>query len=380
MRHRARVLWLAKGLGRGGAERLLVGCAGHVAERFDVEVGYVLPWKDALVPELRVLGVPVHCLEGGREADLRWVWRLRRLLHERRYDIVHTHMPVPAVAARLLVAGRCRPRLVHTEHNVWSRYRGLTRWANATTYDRNAAVIAVSGSVAASIADGRPTRPTGPDVTVILHGIERQRLVVDPSARASARADLGAAVGDVVIGTVGNLTPKKDHQSLLLAHRALLDHGVATRLVLVGTGPLEASLRQRAAALGTHGRVVFAGSRDDVPRLLTAFDVFALSSVAEGLPVALMEAMATGLPCIATAVGGVPEILTDGVDGRLVPPSDVEALTGALAALATDAALRRRLAAAALARSSAFDVARAQRQVEAVYDRVLDRMPTRGAA
>ena len=120
----ARVLWLAKGLGRGGAEQLLAGCARHVdRNRFDVEVAYVLPWKDALVPELRAVGIPVFCLNGGRPADPRWALRLRRLAHERGYDLVHTHMPVPAVAARILLGGDGvgRPRLVHTEHNLWHR-------------------------------------------------------------------------------------------------------------------------------------------------------------------------------------------------------------------------------------------------------------------
>jgi glycosyltransferase involved in cell wall biosynthesis len=376
----ARVLWLTKGLGRGGAERLLVGCAAHVSPQYDVEVAYVLPWKDALVPELRELGVRVHCLGGGRTGDPRWAWRLRRLLRERDYDLVHTHMPVPAVAARLLTA-RVGPPLVHTEHNVWQRYRGLTRWANAATYRRNAAVVAVSGSVAASIGRRRLPGPSDqPALTVVLHGIDRRRVLRDAAARDDVRTELGVEPDELVVGTVGNFTAKKDQSTLLRAHRHLLDAGVRARLVLVGGGPLEGALREQAAQLGTAGQVLFAGSRDDVPRILTGLDVFVLSSRAEGLPLSLMEAMAAGLPCVSTSVGGIPEIVTDGLDGRLVPPGDPTALADVLVQLAADEPAARRLGAAAAVRSSLFDVASAERRIEEVYERVLRARAPREAA
>ncbi|GAA4992652.1 hypothetical protein GCM10025734_21050 [Kitasatospora paranensis] len=166
MSGRRRVLWLAKGLGRGGAEQLLLNCARHAdTGRYEIEVAYVLPYKDALVPALEAAGVRVHCL--GAAPGALWPVRLRGLLAERRYDLVHSHMPIPAVAARLSAFGRRAPRLVHTEHNVWERYRTATRWANALTYRRNDAVIAVSHAVAATIGRRRPA----PDwVTVVHHG------------------------------------------------------------------------------------------------------------------------------------------------------------------------------------------------------------------
>ncbi|MGW4698578.1 glycosyltransferase [Kitasatospora cineracea] len=356
---RARVLWLAKGLGRGGAEQLLLNCVRHAdRERYAVEVAYVLPHKDALVPDLAAAGVPVHCLGGA--PGRRWPLRLRRLLAERRYDLVHTHMPVPAVAARLL-AGRPRPRLVHTEHNLWERYRLPTRWANALTYGRNDAVIAVSHAVAAGV--GR--RRAGEWLSVVHHGPDLGGAPSGPAARRAARAELGLPEDALVVGTVGNLTAKKDQATLLAAFALLREREPDARLVLVGSGPLEAELRARAG-----GGVLFAGMRADVPALLPGWDVFCLSSRQEGLPVALMEAMASGLPSVVTAVGGVPEILDDGVQGRLVPPGDPARLAAALGELA-DPALRGRMGAAARERSASFDVAGAQRAVERVYARVL---------
>jgi len=360
---RRRVLWLAKGLGRGGAEQLLVNCARHVdRERYEVEVAYVLPWKDALVPALEAAGVRVHCLGGGPAAL--WPWRLRRLLAGRRYDLVHTHMPVPAVAARLLSYGRRAPRLVHTEHNVWERYRPVTRWANALTYRRNAAVIAVSHAVAATIGRRRP----GDWVTVVHHGPDLADAPAGPSARAAARAELGLPADALVVGTVGNLTAKKDQATLLAAFGLLRREDPSAVLVLIGGGPLEAELRALAGE-----SVVFTGSRPDVPALLPGLDVFTLSSRQEGLPVALMEAMTSGLPSVVTRVGGMPEVLDDGVQGFLVPPGDPVALAAALGRLAADEGLRGRLGAAARDRSKSFDVAGAQRSIEQVYARVLHR-------
>jgi glycosyltransferase involved in cell wall biosynthesis len=146
-------------------------------------------------------------------------------------------------------------------------------------------------------------------------------------------------------------------------------------LVLVGSGPLEDGLRSQADAAGLAGRVVFAGSRGDVPDLLAAFDVFVLSSRYEGLPIALLEAMAAGRACVATAVGGVPEVVTDGVDGVLVPPGDPDALAAALAAVAGDADRRAALGAKAEARAADFRLDAAVARLAAVYDRALGRRP-----
>ncbi|MFJ3793669.1 glycosyltransferase [Kitasatospora sp. NPDC090091] len=381
MSARIRVLWLAKGLGRGGAEQLLLNCARHAdTSRYEIEVAYVLPWKDALAPALTEAGVRVHCLGapgGGAatgtpgRADPRWPLRLRRLLAARRYGLVHTHMPVPAAAARLLAPTAGSPRLVHTEHNVWDRYRTATRWANALTYRRNDAVIAVSHAVERGIPAAR--RRPGAWVTVVHHGPDLSGAPEGPAARADARTELGLPQDALVVGTVGNLTPKKDQFTLLAAHAELHRHHPGARLVLIGSGPLEGQLRTRAAELGVADSVLFAGSRSDVPALLPGLDVFTLSSRQEGLPVALMEAMTSGLPSVVTRVGGMPEVLDDGEQGLLVPPGDPAALAAALGRLAGDPPLRERLGAAARERAERFDVAGAQRAVEAVYEQVLRR-------
>ncbi|HEY7069624.1 MAG TPA: glycosyltransferase [Acidimicrobiales bacterium] len=360
----AGVLMLAKGLGRGGTERLLCGSVRLLdPARYRVEVAYLLPWKDALVPEVEAAGVPVHCLDAPHATSVAWLGRLRRLVRERDIALVHTHMPAPAVAARLALPGRA-PAFVHTEHNLWDRYRPATRWANRLTYGRNAAVIAVSGAVARSVGGTRPA----PEVVV--HGVEPP--AGPPTGPAEARSRLGLDGSGPVVGTVGNFTAKKDHATLVQALSAL---PADVRLVLVGLGPLEADLRALVAREGLAERVTFAGSRDDVAALLPAFDVFALSSRYEGLPIALLEAMAAGRPCVATSVGGVPEVITDGEDGVLVPPDDPAALAAALTALLDDPARRTELGRRAAARAEDFRLDAAVARIEAVYDRVLARTP-----
>lgn len=372
---------LAKGLGRGGTERLLAGTVRHLDRaRFEVEVAYLLPWKDAFVTEIESAGVPVHCLDARRQASVGWIGRLRRLVRERDVDLVHTHMPLPAAAARVALRG-ARPAFVHTEHNMWGRYRLPTRLANQATYGRNAAVIAVSDGVAGSIRSSVP-------VEVVSHGIDTQRLrPAEAEARAAARLELGLAPDAPVVGTVGNFTAKKDQATLLEAAARLVGEHPGLRVVLVGSGPLEGELRSRARQLGLGDAVLFAGSRDDVFELLPAFDLFALSSRFEGLPIALLEAMASGVPPVVTRVGGIPEVVTDGSDGRggdtagvdgpdradgvLVEPGDPEALATALGKLLADPGRRAELGARAAGRAAAFDLAHAVRRIESVYDRAL---------
>ncbi|MGH8900388.1 MAG: glycosyltransferase [Egibacteraceae bacterium] len=367
-----RVLWLAKGLGRGGAEQLLSLTAAQIDQaRFEIEVAYLLAWKDALVPEFSACGIQTHCLGMRHGADLSWVPRLRSLARRRQFDLVHTHSPYPAIAARVALGTGTLP-LIHTEHNMWPQYRWPTYAANAATYGRNAAVLAVSNPVAESI---RPPRwmpwVTLPTVEVVHHGFDEHRVRRGPAARAKARRTLGLGEEELVVGTVGNLRAQKDHHSLLTAFGMLPDTGSPTRLVVVGTGPLEDELRRQVTRQGLVRQVLLTGSRDDVQEILPAFDVFVLSSVYEGLSIALLEAMAAGLPSVATCVGGIPEALTNGVDGLLVPPRDPAVLAAALGTLLRDEPLRHRLGAVATQSVRRFSIETAVRRMEALYEDVL---------
>jgi glycosyltransferase involved in cell wall biosynthesis len=290
----------------------------------------------------------------------------------RQHDIavVHTHMPLPAVMARLVLppARRGGPAFVHTEHNMWGRYRWPTRWANRLTYRRNAAVIAVSDGVAQSIKSKVP-------VEVVIHGIDSTAMHHGAEARTAARLALDLGRDAPVIGTVGNFTAKKDQATLIDAFAQVHAGRADAKLLLVGLGPLEDQLRAQASRLGLAGAVVFTGMRDDVFELLPALDVFVLSSRFEGLPIALLEAMASGVAPVATRVGGIPEVITDGEDGLLIDPGDPGVLAAALSKLLADDTDRARMANAARHRSADFDLGKAVHQIEAIYDDVLAKGP-----
>ena len=354
-----KVLWLTLGLGPGGTERLLVEMARTIdRSRFSVQAAYLLPEKDHLVEELAAAGVPVTCLDMPSRYDIRWARRLRRLVAGESIDLVHIHAPYPAVVARpaLRLMGRKRPAVVYTEHNTRDGYSRLTWAANVITFRLDDAHVAVSPAAA-----HRGTE-------VVVHGVDLGAVRAHRASRGSMRTSLGASDQTVLVLTVANLRQHKDYPTLLAATRQVLAAHPSVRFLAVGQGPLEAELRARAADLGDGFQ--FLGYRPDALDVMSAADVFVLSSKAEGYPVSLMEATALGLPIVATSVGGIPDAVRDGVEGLLVPPSRPDLLAAALSELAGDPGRRAEMGAAAEARSAMFDIRRATTRMEEIYEEV----------
>ncbi len=357
-----RVLWLVKGLGPGGAERLLVDQARRGdRERFAFEVAYLLGWKRHLVPELEALGVPAHWLGVRSPADLRWVIRLRKLVRDRDFDVVHIHSPVLAALARpALRSLRPAPAVLTTEHNRWPSYHPVTRLANRMTASLDDATVAVSEDV-------RETMGRRADATeVIIHGIDTARIRELLADRAAARAELGVGDDELLAVTVANLREKKGYPVLLEAARRVVDSGAPVRFVAAGQGPLEATLRARVQALDLGDRFRLLGYVPDAARLVAGADLFVLASEHEGLPLAVMEALALGVPVVATRVGGIPELVEDGTSGLLVAPDDSVALAKAILSV-TDPEVRVRLAAGAAARGDRVDGRAAIARLDDLY-------------
>jgi glycosyltransferase involved in cell wall biosynthesis/GNAT superfamily N-acetyltransferase len=378
-----RVLWVMKGLGPGGAERLLGAAArAHTMgpEGFQIECAYVLPWKDHLVAELEAAGVRTHCVSVGR-TDPSWPVRLAKLIREGDYDVVHVHSPLPGSVARLVVRSirpaSARPGLVSTEHNRWETHRLPTRLLNRVTSRLDGAAFAVTDEVRDSMRG-----PVREHAVFLRHGIDVERVAAERSHRAELRAELGIGGDELVIATVANFRPQKDYPNLLRAARALLDRWPAdrppVRLVAVGQGPDETAIRSLHGELGLGDRAILTGFRDDAVRVLGACDLFTLASQWEGLPVAVMEALALGLPVVATAVGGMAEELTDGVDALLVPAKNADALAAAWERVLSDDALRATLAGAARTKSAEYGVARTVIDIEAAYRSVARPRPAAG--
>jgi glycosyltransferase involved in cell wall biosynthesis len=365
-----RILHLIKGLARGGAEQLLINQAPYLdRSRFDYEIAYLLPDHSALVGELERAGLPVHCLDGARGAG--WVVRLRRLVRKRGIDLIHDHSPYCAIGTRLGVRRRSSPCLVYTEHNVWEAYHRATYWGNLLTYPRSDHVFAVSDHVRASIRYPRSFQfRSMPKVETLYHGI-------DPAAVSrwespdGVREELGVPPDAPLVGTVANFRPSKGHTVLLDAAVRVRQAVPDVRFVLVGLGPLESQIKRKARELGLDGTVIFAGARDDAPRVAGACDLFALPSVYEGLAIALIEAMALGKPAVVTRAGGLTEVVEHGKQGLVVNPGDSEALAEAITGLLRDPDLRRQLGQAARLRAARFDIRKAVLRHEEVYEELL---------
>jgi glycosyltransferase involved in cell wall biosynthesis len=363
---RIRVLWLIKGLGPGGAEQLLVNHAEvRDTERFDIEAAYLVPWKNHLLPRLEAAGVPTVCLDGSHEWDPRWALRLRRRLVDRPVDVVHVHSPYVAGVLRPLsrtLPHSTRPALVYTEHNRWPRHSKPTRVLNRLTFPLDDADVSVSADVRSTMPPKLQSR-----VEVLEHGVVVDEVRAMRRFRDEVRAELGIHANEILFGTVANFRREKAYEVMLEAARLALRTDIPIRFVAVGQGPLEDEMRALHAQLGLGGRVQLLGYREDALRVMSAFDVFTLSSRHEGLPVSLMDALAIGLPVVATRAGGVPAVITDGVEGRLVPIDDPRALADAYLELARHDEERAVMAKAAAARAVDFDISTAAHRLEEIY-------------
>ena len=354
---------LVKGLGPGGAERLIVAQITAPSTGVGHTAAYLVPEKDHLVPELREAGVDPVCLDDSSGPG--WVLRLRALLRDEPTDVVHVHSP--AVAAVVRVVARTLPRakrpvIVGTEHNRWPRHHPLTRLANRLTIRLEAATIAVSDDVASTVRGARAGQ-----LRTVIHGIDLDA-VRATTDRSAVRTELGLPEDAFVFVCVANLRREKALDELVEAARRVVAERADIHYVLVGQGPLAADLDRWIADAGVDANVHAIGYRSDATRIVSAADAFTMSSHHEGLPVSVMEALALGLPVVATAAGGIPSAVLDA--GVVTPIGDPTALADSQLRVATDDRLRQELAAHAATRADDFSIRRAVAEIEAVYDTV----------
>jgi glycosyltransferase involved in cell wall biosynthesis len=356
-----RIVHVVQGLGIGGQERLVVHLSRELAARGHDPAIVSLSLGGRVRAE--AAGVPVYDAPRRSGADPALVARLVALLAKLRADVVHTHNPAPllhAIPAALIAKV---PRRIHTKHGA-NLYGRSALWAARLAVHGLHALVAVSAETAA-VARWKERVPLRL-LRVVPNGIPLHAYAPDASARQRARAELGIPSAAFVVGSVGRLAPEKDYPLLVRALTPMLGEGV--RLVLVGEGEGRSAI-ERAIAPEKAPFVTITGARTDVATLLAAFDVFALSSRTEGLPLAVPEAMCTALPVVATAVGGLPSSVPPDC-GVLVPPGDEDSLRRAVAGLAGDraraAAMGRSARRHALAR---FSLDRVTDAYEAVYRR-----------
>lgn len=374
-----RILFVITSTGTGGSESMLRELVlGLDRERFTPSVcslrtpGHVADELAAAGNTVFTLGLPdkpgVTDLASG-------VFRLARQLDEHRVDVVQSFLYranfMSPLAARLSSAGP----VVVSGHRSLAPLQGRVAVASARLIQRLAdGVVANSEAVRDYLVANEGARRGR--VEVIYNGVDLERF--GGQDRSALRAELGWAPEDLVIGAVGRLEPVKGYDHLLQAVARLATSGRPMKLAFAGDGTQREPLAALARQLGIEGRVLFLGFRKDVAALYGAFDVFVLSSLREGFPNVVIEAMASGCPVVATRVGGVAEIVVDGQSGLVVEPASAESLTGALQALADDEALRHALAAGGRRRvEERFALARSIRAHEQLYERLANGRGTR---
>lgn len=374
MKSSIKLVYVIDGLGMGGAERLMIPLLQNLdRDRFTARVCVLKTHREnPLAEDIRALGVPVDGVNVSGLRDLAALGRLRAYLKGHHANLVHTQLEFADVFGNL-AAKTLRLPSICTVHVLPSREGRAKTWLHQRVEwlalrwfcDR---VLTVSEETRQHyIAEsGIPAHK----ILTLYNGIDLSpytRLELD-LARVAVREEFHLPPDSLLLATVAVLRPQKGIEYMI---RALPDVAAAhpnARYLIVGDGSHREALEAEAKKTGMAERIVFAGMRRDTSRLLAASDVFVLPTLTEALPTVLAEAMASSLPIVASAVGGVPEMVTDGENGLLVPPAQPAALSRACTALLNDAELRQRMGGRGWQIvNEKFNVAAQVRELEEIY-------------
>ncbi|MDE2038389.1 MAG: glycosyltransferase family 4 protein [Elusimicrobia bacterium] len=328
----------------------------------------------------RLLWLPALVREVSPARDLLALLGLWNLFLAERPDVVHTHSSKAGVLGRLAARLAGVPVLVHTCHGfgfhegqrapLKSAAVSLERFCGGLS-DALIFVSRANQETAKELGLGDPRR-----YRLIRSGVELSGLPAKLEARSRRKMELGLGRHKLVVASVGNLKPQKNPEDFLSMAERVAEACPEAEFLFVGDGPLRARLEARLLAKGLSGRVVLAGWRRDVAELLTLCDVFVLTSLWEGLPRALVEAMKSGLPPVCYAVDGVRDVVQDGVNGLLAPPRDAAKLSEGVLRLLGNEALRRRLGEAAAASiGPEFDIGEMVKAQERLYEELTAARP-----
>lgn len=344
-----RVMQVTWSLVAGGAEIYALTIASRLDKNKFVPLMCAMDQGGALEPEIKRQGLPFFIMHRRPGIDWRLMLRLHRLFRRKRVDILQTHhfnqLFYSAFGAKLVGA-----RIFHTEHDTELSKKPRLRFALRILSLFCEKMIAIGDDIAAMFREiGIPESK----IEIVHAGVE---LSTVEDSRDEVRRELQLAENERVAIIVARLFPEKNHKLLLAAFAGVVQKNQNARLLIVGEGVEGDAIRAEVTRLGLENQVRMLGVRRDVPRLLAAADVFVLTSDREGLPIAVLEAMAAGKPVIATAVGNLPDVVRDGENGRIVPRGDRDALESALIELLGDEARASKMGTAARETARGYDV------------------------
>jgi glycosyltransferase involved in cell wall biosynthesis len=378
-RKRPKLVHLITRLELGGAQQNTLYCIEHHdRERFEVGLwageGGMLDARARAIEraDVRILPWLVHPIAPARDASA--VVRLASMLRD--VDLLHTHSSKAGILGRAAAKLARLPGVVHTVHG-WSfndvqpavtrRLYLEAERAAARLTDRIVCVARFDRDrgLASGIGHDQQYR-------ILRSGIDPSLYTAPAGARERVRASIGATPDDVVVGSITNFKPQKGPLDLVEAARLARLRDGRLLFVVAGDGGLRSEVERAIAQADLRGAVHLLGWRDDVPELLAAMDVFLLTSLFEGLPRVVLQAIAASVPVVATDTGGVAEVVVHGESGLLVPPGQPEAAATAILALSGDAGMRARFAQAARVRlGEEFDIRRMVPDLEDLYEDVL---------
>jgi glycosyltransferase involved in cell wall biosynthesis len=361
-------------------ETILVYGASEESSMTECEMASVVCGTDeACTQGVRLQIVPALVRRISPVNDFRALLELLRIIRRERPDIVHTHTSKAGIVGRLAARLAGVPKIIHTAHGhvFYGHFGKLASAAFLAMEKIFARFTDQMVALTAGEADDYVKLSVAPQekIEIIHSGVDICESASVDFAPAAKRVALGLKPEGVVIGFVGWLLPIKGPVHLLNAMLRVWQRHPDARLVFVGKGDQEQALRELADRLSLHGRVKLLGWRDDVNEIMSIFDIFVLPSLNEGMGRVLVEAMAAGKPVVASNVGGIPDLIKNGVNGILVPPGDERALAEGINALIEDQDLADRMGAAGKGGCCQFSLEAMISRIDALYQRVGSTIP-----
>ncbi|EJF08473.1 group 1 glycosyl transferase [Pontibacter sp. BAB1700] len=357
----------------------------HNRKEFDFHFAYFLPWKNQMVIAIEALNAKAVCFEANNNLQMfHRVGEISRYVQEHQIDVIHSHLPWAGIIARL-VGKRTGIPIVYTEHNKWERYNKITYWLNKLSFGWQNAAVAVSDDVQQSIRKNananfqklvlpavQKPRINGkshqPYLLNILNGVNTAHFVRDKQAGLQIRQELDIPANAPVIGTVSVFRFQKRLDVWIEIAADILKRVPEAHFIIVGDGPLKEELLAKRKSFGIEDRLHMPGLKSNVKPYFSAIDIYMMSSIFEGLPIALLEAMSCGCAVISTRAGGVGEVVEEGKSGLLCEVDNYMKLADYGVQLLQNLEQSKALAAGARQRvQTDFSINKMAKQLEELY-------------
>lgn len=360
-----KVLHVIKSLGRGGAEMLLPETIKLHNSKFEFYVIYFLPWKNQLVKDLEKAGAKVYCYNKTNNVTLLLsFYQLFKFIKQNNIHCVHAHLPWAGFVARL-ACKLAKVPLIYTEHNKLERYHGITKWLNKFTFGWQSKVVAVSEDVKISIEQNIGKNYP---VKVILNGVNTQSFIRNRELGFELRQQLNIPQHAIVISTIAVFRFQKRLTEWLQIANTILEREKNIYFIMIGDGILKPEIMKTYQDLGSHPNIIFPGLQENVKPWLSATDIYMMTSIFEGLPIAMLEAMSMECAIVSTNAGGIKEVIEQGKNGLLRDVNDWKLLEEDLKELLSNKQLREKIALEARKRvQEFFSLERMVNELEILY-------------